>query len=63
MSKALKQRGFNFVGPTICYAFMQATGLVMDHITDCHCFESCRQEAHAFRLGVRELPGQQKPIR
>ncbi|WP_421920047.1 DNA-3-methyladenine glycosylase I [Marinifilum sp.] len=35
MSKALKKRGFNFVGPTICYAFMQATGMVNDHTTDC----------------------------
>ena len=35
MSKALKKRGFNFVGPTICYAFMQAVGMVNDHITDC----------------------------
>jgi DNA-3-methyladenine glycosylase I len=36
MCKALKQRGFNFVGSTICYAFMQATGMVNDHIIDCH---------------------------
>jgi DNA-3-methyladenine glycosylase I len=35
MSKALKARGFKFVGPTICYAFMQATGMVDDHILDC----------------------------
>ncbi len=35
MSKALKQRGFKFIGPTICYAFMQATGMVNDHILDC----------------------------
>lgn len=35
MSRALKERGFKFVGPTICYAFMQATGLVNDHITAC----------------------------
>ena len=35
MSKALKARGFRFVGPTICYAFMQATGMVNDHILDC----------------------------
>jgi DNA-3-methyladenine glycosylase I len=35
MSKGLKSRGFKFVGPTICYAFMQAAGLVNDHITDC----------------------------
>jgi DNA-3-methyladenine glycosylase I len=35
MSKALKKRGFTFVGTTICYAFMQATGMVMDHTTSC----------------------------
>ncbi len=35
MSKALKKRGFKFVGSTICYAFMQATGMVNDHTTDC----------------------------
>ena len=33
MSKALRKRGFNFVGPTICYAFMQAVGMVNDHVT------------------------------
>jgi DNA-3-methyladenine glycosylase I len=35
MSKDLKKRGFKFVGPTICYAFMQATGMVFDHVVDC----------------------------
>jgi DNA-3-methyladenine glycosylase I len=35
MSKALKQRGFNFVGSTICYAFMQAVGMVNDHLLAC----------------------------
>jgi DNA-3-methyladenine glycosylase I len=35
MSDELKRRGFHFVGPTICYAFMQACGLVNDHTTDC----------------------------
>ena len=35
MSKALRARGFRFVGPTICYAFMQATGMVDDHLVDC----------------------------
>jgi len=35
MSKDLKKRGFKFVGPTICYAFMQATGMVDDHVVDC----------------------------
>jgi DNA-3-methyladenine glycosylase I len=38
MSKDLKRRGFKFVGPTICYAFMQATGMVNDHTTDCFRF-------------------------
>jgi DNA-3-methyladenine glycosylase I len=35
MSRALSKRGFRFVGPTICYAFMQAVGMVNDHTTDC----------------------------
>lgn len=35
MAKDLKKRGFNFVGSTICYAFMQATGMVNDHVTTC----------------------------
>ena len=35
MGKALRKRGFTFVGPTICYAFMQATGMVNDHLLDC----------------------------
>ncbi len=35
MSKDLKKRGFRFVGPTICYAFMQAVGMVNDHTIDC----------------------------
>jgi DNA-3-methyladenine glycosylase I len=35
MSKDLKKRGFRFVGSTICYAFMQATGLVNDHLVTC----------------------------
>jgi DNA-3-methyladenine glycosylase I len=37
MSKALKKRGFTFVGSTICHAFMQATGMVNDHVKDCFC--------------------------
>ncbi|MDH3884803.1 MAG: DNA-3-methyladenine glycosylase I, partial [Desulfobacterales bacterium] len=35
MSADLKKRGFKFVGPTICYAFMQAAGMVNDHLVDC----------------------------
>ncbi|GMH40193.1 hypothetical protein BSKO_08097 [Bryopsis sp. KO-2023] len=38
MCKGLKERGFKFVGPTICYAFMQAVGMVNDHVTDCFCY-------------------------
>ncbi len=38
MSQDLRKRGFNFVGPTICYAFMQAVGMVNDHTTDCFCY-------------------------
>ncbi|MDH3664268.1 MAG: DNA-3-methyladenine glycosylase I [Alphaproteobacteria bacterium] len=45
MSKALKQRGFKFCGPTICYAFMQATGMVNDHVVDCFRYETCRKSA------------------
>ena len=41
MSKTLKQRGFNFVGPTICYAFMQAVGMVNDHVVDCFRYAEC----------------------
>jgi len=43
MSKALKKRGFRFVGPTICYAFMQAMGLVNDHTTNCFRHSQCIQ--------------------
>lgn len=37
LSKDLKKRGWKFVGPTTCYAFMQAMGLVQDHVAGCHC--------------------------
>lgn len=40
MAKALKKQGFSFVGTTICYAFMQAVGMVNDHTTNCFCYES-----------------------
>ena len=42
MSKGLKSYGFSFVGPTICYAFMQAVGLVNDHVTGCFRFDEIR---------------------
>jgi DNA-3-methyladenine glycosylase I len=42
MSKELKRRGFRFVGPTVCYAFMQAAGLVNDHVVGCAAGEEIR---------------------
>jgi DNA-3-methyladenine glycosylase I len=42
IAKDLKKRGFKFCGPVIVYAFMQAVGMVNDHTTDCHCYESVK---------------------
>jgi DNA-3-methyladenine glycosylase I len=44
MSKDMKRRGFRFVGPTVCYAFMQAAGLVNDHVTGCFRYRELRPE-------------------
>ncbi|WP_329104734.1 DNA-3-methyladenine glycosylase I [Micromonospora sp. NBC_01699] len=49
LAKALKQRGFRFVGPTTAYALMQATGMVDDHLVGCHA-------AGAYRTGRSEPP-------
>ena len=45
LAKELKQRGFNFCGPVIVYAFAQATGMVNDHVTDCFRHEECAKLA------------------
>jgi DNA-3-methyladenine glycosylase I len=45
MSKELKKRGFRFVGPTVCYALMQAAGLVNDHTTDCYRYREVQSPA------------------
>ena len=45
ISKELAARGFKFVGPTIVYAFMQAVGMVNDHLVNCHCHETCGRQA------------------
>ena len=45
MSKDLKKRGFTFVGPTICYAFMQAVGMVNDHVVGCFRHEALKKQA------------------
>ena len=42
MSKALRKAGFRFLGTTICYAFMQASGMVNDHLTSCFCYGARR---------------------
>jgi DNA-3-methyladenine glycosylase I len=44
LSKNLKKLGFRFVGPTTCYAFMQAAGLVNDHETNCFCYSQCQEK-------------------
>jgi len=44
MSRELKLRGFKFVGPTICYAFMQAVGMVNDHTTDCFRYKAIQED-------------------
>ena len=44
MSKELKKRGFKFIGSTICYAFMQAVGMVNDHTMDCHRHSQLRKK-------------------
>jgi DNA-3-methyladenine glycosylase I len=45
ISKDLKKRGFKFVGPTIVYAFMQACGLINDHMVECHRHEAVKKLA------------------
>ena len=50
MSKELARRGFKFVGPSIVYAFMQATGMVNDHLVTCFCHEGCAGKRRAPRL-------------
>jgi DNA-3-methyladenine glycosylase I len=50
ISKDMKKRGFNFVGPTIIYAFMQATGMVNDHTVDCFRHQQCANK------GKKKIP-------
>ncbi len=49
LSKDLKKRGFKFVGTTIVYAHMQATGLVNDHLVGCYRYDACKRLGHAKR--------------
>lgn len=53
MSKELKKRGWSFVGPTTVYAFMQAMGLVNDHLDGCHVRDACAEERrHVMTSGL-----------
>jgi DNA-3-methyladenine glycosylase I len=45
MAKTLKKAGFKFCGPTICYAYMQAVGMVNDHLVSCPRHEACAKRA------------------
>jgi DNA-3-methyladenine glycosylase I len=53
MSKDLKQRGFNFVGSTICHAFMEAVGMVNDHTTDCFRHQDLNEAPRKCRASAR----------
>ncbi len=56
LSKDLKQRGFAFVGSTICYAFMQAVGLVNDHLVDCFRYQAPRGKKRSASASNRRPP-------
>ena len=53
VSKELSSRGFKFVGPTIVYAFMQATGMVNDLLVDCHCHATCGKTERKPRVKAK----------
>ena len=55
MSKALKKRGFRFVGSTICYAFMQAAGMVNDHSIDCFRHAELARRMERWRIRTSEI--------
>ena len=59
MSKALVERGFRFVGPTICYAFMQAVGMVNDHLVSCYRYGELTSPAP----GIHRTAGPRAPSR
>jgi len=71
LSKALRARGFTFVGPTICYAFMQSAGMVNDHLVQCFRYGELagarggrlRQPAGAFGSGVTAKGASTRPTR
>ena len=56
MSKDLRKRGFKFVGATICYAFMQAVGMVNDHVVDCFRYEELKNGDKHKYIGAPNRP-------
>lgn len=56
MSKDLQKRGFKFVGTTICYAFMQAVGMVNDHVVDCFRYEELKNGDKHKQIGAPDRP-------
>jgi DNA-3-methyladenine glycosylase I len=54
MSKDLKKRGFKFIGATICYAFMQAVGMVNDHVVDCFRYKELKTQRKAKRVAAQD---------
>jgi DNA-3-methyladenine glycosylase I len=61
MSDDLKRRRFRFVGPTVCYAYMQAAGLVNDHVTTCFRYSELAQSSPATQRGLHVALGQ-RPV-
>jgi len=61
MSRELAGRGFKFVGPTIVYAFMQAVGMVNDHLVTCHRHAAVQKLAKAKQLILSSWPGLSRP--
>ncbi len=63
MAKELKRRGFSFVGPTTAYAFMQAMGIVNDHLAGCAAYEQVEAARAAFvRPGAKRCPGRESAL-
>jgi DNA-3-methyladenine glycosylase I len=60
MSKDLRKRGFNFVGTTICYAFMQAVGMVNDHLVGCFRYRELRPAPAAALVQPKRMPSRKR---
>ena len=63
LSKDLKRRGFSFVGSTICYAFMQAVGMVNDHLVRCVCYRAPRRRAARAGAAASRVRARRSPRR